>query len=704
MVSTRVLGAIAAANFAALPAPALAACDDLLPPPRAAAAKRPVTPDDLVGLRDIGQPDGAMFGQPSPLGVSPGGTKAAFILSRADPKTNSYCRALVVIDLSGSEGPRILDRGGEMITNTTLARGLVVDVGFPAIVTPAWSSDGRWIAYLRRDHGVTQVWRARADGRGAWRVTRSEVDVKTLAWSGEGKRLVFVSQPGQAEAADKVAREGRGGWLYDARFAPNYAMRPLLPDTPRRAFSIDPESGEVRSASAAEKALVAMEDQSGASIAPQAAAPGGRRALTERSGASPLAPLRLVVEERGGERIVCSAKACDGGFTAMWWDREGRDLIFLRREGWAKGRMGLYRWRPGEAAAPRAILRTGNVLLGCVMAGTSLLCTSENATTPRHLVMIDPDTGETRRAFDPNLQFRDIALGKVERLHWKNDVGLEARGDLVLPPGYRPGVRLPMIVVQYHSDGFLRGGTGDEYPIHAFAARGFAVLSIERAPFVAASRPGIRSWADVNAANLEDWAERRSLLSSLETGIGMVVDRGIADPARIGITGLSDGSSSARFALINTDLFAAAAISTCCMEPQSITTYGGIAYAETMEAMGFPPASRDSPDFWRPYSMALNASRMDVPLLMQLADEETLLALQTFTALREAGQPVEMHVFPGEHHIKWQPAHRRAIYERNLDWFAFWLQGRRDTDPGKAAQYRRWQVLREARRERPSHS
>ncbi|MFX8907073.1 hypothetical protein ABTM87_19775, partial [Acinetobacter baumannii] len=83
---------------------------------------------------------------------------------------------------------------------------------------------------------------------------------------------------------------------------------------------------------------------------------------------------------------------------------------------------------------------------------------------------------------------------------------------------------------------------------------------IERPAFFAEAKPGIRSYDDVNAVNGKGWAERRSLLSSLVTGVNMVIARGVADPARIGITGLSDGASTARFALINTRLFAAAAI------------------------------------------------------------------------------------------------------------------------------------------------
>ncbi|MES2022853.1 MAG: Atxe2 family lasso peptide isopeptidase [Pseudomonadota bacterium] len=674
--------------------PAMASCKDLLPstdvvrqPPRS------VTADDLLRLRDIGQPDGAMFGQPSPLGISPDGRQAVFILSRADPDTNSYCRALVAINLFGAPTPRILDRGGEMITNTTVARGLVVGNGFPALLTPAWSPDGRWIAYQRRDDGVTQVWRARSDGSGAQAVTRSPVDVEAVAWTGDGGTIVYVALPGRAEAQRRIDQEGRDGWLYDGRFAPNVASRPLIPGTPpREAFTVDPGSERVSPANDAERALIPMEDLSGSPIAPSAVAADGRRAWTERSDPSPLSPLRLVAINRSGKRVVCIAASCAGGFTGLWWDAAGSELRFLRREGWANGQMGLYRWIPGTGQ-PQRVLLTNDVLLGCVPAGPSLLCTSENAVTPRRLVSVDTGNGHVLTVYDPNPEFGSIRLGKVERLRWRNDLGLEAWGDLALPPGYGAGRKLPMVVVQYHSDGFLRGGTGDEYPIHAFAARGFAVLSVERPAFVAQGRPGIKSYADVNAVNGKGWAERRSLLSSLVTGVNIVIARGIADPKRIGITGLSDGASTARFALINTRLFAAASISTCCIEPKSVMTYGGIAYADAMRAMGYPPANRDAPDFWRPYSMALNAQTMDRPLLMQLADEEYLLGLETFTALREAGQPVEMYVYPGEHHIKWQPAHRRAIYERNLDWFQFWLQSRVDADPAKSAQYSRWKAM-----------
>ncbi|KAK0340898.1 hypothetical protein LTR94_028630, partial [Friedmanniomyces endolithicus] len=224
--------------------------------------------------------------------------------------------------------------------------------------------------------------------------------------------------------------------------------------------------------------------------------------------------------------------------------------------------------------------------------------------------------------------------------------------------------------------------------------RGIAVLSTERPNFFAAAFPKLKTWYEINAANQKDWGERRSLLSSVLTGVRMAVDHSDIDPARLGITGLSDGASTVAFALINSKAFAAAALSTCCMEPNTTATYGGIAWAEWLRGMGYPPATRDNPDFWRDMSLARNAARIDTPLLMQLADNEFRLALEAFGALHEQNKPVEMYVYPDEFHVKWQPIHRRAVYERNLDWFSFWLQDRENPDGAKIAQYRRWRDMR----------
>ncbi|QPI72244.1 Atxe2 family lasso peptide isopeptidase [Sphingobium sp. Cam5-1] len=684
-------------GFAALcllfPITAQANCDDVLPSDEAPVrtGKRDLTAADLIQLREIGDPDSAVFNGPSPFAVSPDGDRIAYIINRADLATNTYCRALVVSRLTGGGPPSIVDRGGELIKIMDVQRGFYLPSGATRTIVPSWSPDGRMIAYLRRDNGATQAWVAQADGSGARTVTRSAVDVEAVAWSSDGLRLLYGTRKGAAAVQAAIDREGQSGWLYDRRISPEISARPMTPATDALDVrAIDLRTGSFTPATAAEQAAVSHAAPADMPIDPKAIGSDGSKAYLERQESSPLAPARLVVANSKGSRR-CDADACAGGILSLW--RQGSSVLFLRREGWAKETIALYRWRPG-ASPPKPILRTTDVLHGCVMAGAELICTREDSATPRKIVAIDTTTGRMRTIFDPNPEFSGIRLGSVTRLKWHNNLGLEAWGDLILPPGHKAGTKLPMVVVQYHSDGFLRGGTGDEYPIFLLAQRGFAVLSTERPTFFAAAFPQLRTWYQINAANQKDWGERRSLLSSLLTGVHMAVDHGDVDPARVGITGLSDGASTVAFALINSKAFAAAALSTCCMEPNTTATYGGIAWAEWLRGMGYPPATHDNPDFWRDMSLARNAARIDAPLLMQLADNEFRLALEAFGALHEQNKPVEMYVYPDEYHVKWQPIHRLAVYERNLDWFSFWLQGREDSDPGKIPQYRSWRSMR----------
>lgn len=670
----------------AVPGAARAACDGLLPS-RPPSGRHPVRAVDLAMLRDIGASE-VLTSEPSPLAVSPDGRKVAFVLSRADPASDSYCRDLMVLDLAGGGPPRIVDRGGTLITSVDPFRGHLVPDGAQKTIQPAWSADGRYVAYLRRDTDTTQIWVVDC-ARGTSRpLTHSRIDVDAFDWTPDGTGIVYASRPGLAEAAAAIDAAARTGWLYDDALSPDYGARPQLPAGVASVDRVALLAGGERSALPNEQALLT----GGGLLA--AALGDGRIARLNPIDARPFAATRLVVEARGVPLASCRAEACASGVFALFWDRQRGEILFLRRQGFNKETTALYAWSPANDAAPRLLLATTDALFGCVPAPGALLCLDENATTPRRIVRIDRRRGTMRPFFNPNPEAAGWDFGRVERLRFTNDIGLPAWGDLVLPPDYRRGTKVPMVVVQYHSTGFLRGGTGDEYPIHALAARGIAILSFERPPFFAQSLPDLASWDDFTAANGKNWAERRNILSSLEAGVRRAIATGTIDPTRIGITGLSDGSSTARFALINAPgLFRAAAISTCCVEMRTTMTYGGTAWADSLRAQGYPSATAEDLDFWRPYSMALNASRMTTPILMQLADNEYLLSLETVTALREHRQPVEMYVFPDEFHIKWHPAHRLAIYQRNIDWFAYWLLGETDPDPAKTAQYRRWAAM-----------
>jgi len=682
-----------------------ASCDAMLPALQQLSKPRAITADDLIGLRDIGVPNA--LATDSPLGISPDGRQVAFVISQPDVDRNAYCFALVVLSLKKGATPRIVDQGGEPIRAVLSVRGLLVTQGYLSINRPIWSPDGRWLAYLRRDHGVTQLWRVASNGSKAEPVTSGSSDVERFAWTGDGKALIVERAADPETDQNAPDREALNGYVYDDRFVPSASSKPLelasgdeicqrIALDGRDSVAVDQcstLSPKLRADTAARAILQTQE--------------GDRRAWTEQEDPDQLiSPVHLWADDGHGHVVRCAYHVCEGsveaGVEGLWWSRAG-ELLFLKREGWGNSRFGLYRWRLGRSA-PMRILATNDLLMGCQISRAGLLCARDASSKPRRLVLINPKKGSSSLLFDPNPEFATLKLGHVTRLHWRNAIGFECYGDLVLPPDHRPGQRHPLIIVQYITRGFLRGGTGDEYPIQPFAARGYAVLSVQAPPsFYVSLRHGPwRDFRDAEIENMKGWRDRRSMFSALVEGIRTVERLGVIDTKRIGLTGLSDGATTAQFALVNSKLFAAAAISSCCVDAQPMMIYGGQRLAHDRRFKGYADATANGASFWRPVSLALNASKIDTPLLMQLPDEEFIGAIDSVTALENAGKPVSLYVFSDENHTKWQPAHRLAVYTRNLDWFDFWLMGKVDPDPAKREQYARWRRLRANWRREPA--
>jgi Tol biopolymer transport system component len=62
--------------------------------------------------------------------------------------------------------------------------------GAGAVSEPAWSPDGKWVAFLR---GGSALWAVHANGAGAHRVSPAGADVSEFAWvpGGQGEKLAF---------------------------------------------------------------------------------------------------------------------------------------------------------------------------------------------------------------------------------------------------------------------------------------------------------------------------------------------------------------------------------------------------------------------------------------------------------------------------------------------------------------------------------
>jgi len=74
---------------------------------------------------------------------------------------------------------------------------------------------------------------------------------------------------------------------------------------------------------------------------------------------------------------------------------------------------------------------------------------------------------------------------------------------------------------------------------------------------------------------------------------------------------------------------------------------------------------------------------------------------EIFSRLRYLKRPVEMYMMPRvdthPSHLPQNPRQILSIQEHALDWLAFWLTGREDSDVLKREQYRRWHAFAESR-------
>ena len=665
-------------------------CGELTPPPSTSpTTSRQISVNDLVRLRDIGQ--NAPAEPTSPIALSPDGRSVAFQLRRLEPTTNQVCLGMYVLNIAGTPHLINVDRGGDFMLAKSQFDGKTMDIlnGYPQAIAPKWAPNGNEIAYLRRDDGLTRLWIAQADGSGARAVSPSATDIADFAWTRTGDELVVEIQRGLESARKTIVKEALTGFHFDERYTPMDSTRPVAVDDNNPAFIVlSLSTRQQRPANHDEIELLqpAHVHHIPANATQTGAGPVGRYAWIVQPNILNRSSTELWATDPKGRPVRCTDAACQGGMTDIWWSSGDKAITYFRREGWAQSQIGVYRWVPGHA--PRRTLVTNDVLMDCQAREAKLICLEESSTRPRHLVLLDPRTGRRQLLFDPNPEFSGIRLGTVERLHWHNDIGFETVGDLVLPPDYHPGERLPLIVVQYSTRGFLRGGTGHEFPIQLYAAHGFAVLSFSR-PDDYGVLTNANNPRDFFRADLQDFADRRSVLSALETGVQLLIDRGLVDPARVGLTGLSDGAATVQFAILHSHMFAAFATTECCMDRDDLA-YPGKYMADLYRYAGYPLISDPAPDFAKNYFISANAGRINTPILVQVSDHEVLAGLSTITALRELNKPIDTYVFPDEYHIKWQPAHRAASYLRSLQWFDFWLCGREDPKPIDPTQYSRW--------------
>jgi len=166
--------------------------------------------------------------------------------------------------------------------------------------------------------------------------------------------------------------------------------------------------------------------------------------------------------------------------------------------------------------------------------------------------------------------------------------------------------------------------------------------------------------------------------------VDAMVERGLADAARLYVMGLSYGGYLTQWLAGTTDRFAAAAAENGVSNQVSAwaNSYFGIHY-NRRAGLGDPLTDKGMLALWHS-SPLRNAAKITTPLLILQAEEDRICPPsdneQLFTALKVLEREVEMVLYPDEHHEmknSGRPDRRIDRMERILAWFTAHTRGAR---------------------------
>ena len=630
--------------------------------------RRPITMNDLLALRDF-----------KGMSISPDGEFIAYVVTQAVLETNSYRSALFVVGAEAGSVPRNLGSAGP-------ARW---DTYGQLDVAPQWSPDSKHICYLLKYGGTWQIWSWRREGGPAQQLTHNVNEVQDYRWSPDGTKIFFTTvEPPNIELARQKGEDGIvwDGSIIASRGRP--VMQWVVESIPRKSelWIYDAIEQTERKATAAEETAYKQRQDRPKDIPPVQnfkVSPNGDIAYISviQDPKQFFYNAWMIYLKRKNESAVSLTPLSTNYIEDFWWSNDGREIYFVQRVGIKASLFAL----PITGGTPREITRGDDIFHSCSLDGkrSYAVCISNNPVKPSVLALVNLADGRTRTLAEINPEFQNIALSPATKLEWTNKYSIKTYGYLVKPPNYDPHKRYPLIITTYRSGAFLRGAVGDEYPIQVFAANGFVVLDFDAAPLPVDS--------DVKT-NMLRWY---SPLASFEKICEMLDQMGLVDPQRRGVTGLSYGADITEYVISHSDLFHAAATSGGAGRDPLFYYLSGSGGSKLFA--GWLGGGPDGPaaQTWKELSPALNAAKVNAALLINATDREYISTLQFYTALKEYRKPVEMIVYPDEGHFKSQPKHRYAVYQRNVDWFNFWLQNKEDPDPGKKDQYARWRALRD---------
>jgi dipeptidyl aminopeptidase/acylaminoacyl peptidase len=269
-----------------------------------------------------------------------------------------------------------------------------------------------------------------------------------------------------------------------------------------------------------------------------------------------------------------------------------------------------------------------------------------------------------------NPSLSPYTFGTSRLIDYVSEDGQHLQSALLLPAGYEPGKRYPMLVWVYASDYGSRlvnhfGLWGDISPFNfqLLATRGYAIIAPDMPVRVG--------------------TPMRDMMKTVMPAIDRAVALGIADPNRLAVAGQSNGGYSTLALIVQTHRFKAAIMNAGfgdlagfygCMRHIGASATGKPVWIDWVVthggAMGVPPWS--APERYVTNSPVYYLDRITTPLLMQDgANDDCIVEFsdEVFIDLQSMGKDVTYLRYGDENHILERSANIVDYWNRVFKFF-----------------------------------
>ncbi len=538
-------------------------------------------------------------------------------------------------------------------------------------VWPRWSPDAKQIAFLRDRGGDERldIWLVDRDGEHERNLTNEPgVMHRDIAWSPDGTKLVYTANVGAKGFAIHVidVTTGAKRALSDGsrddmqpRWSPDGTL--LVFWSRREDVRTNADLYVVATSGGDATRLETRGGIDGESLDPRWSPDGTRISFTTDTRGRHEVAIATYAEREIG-RIERMTESIHDEYGAVWRP-DGRALTYLHNEDAAVSLRRVFAVSHADHAVSDIRGMHASPDIGPDSDTTVFLFSSP--TRPWD-VYVTRERAIEARALTRSLPAAIDPETLVEPSHvvYPGAGGEDIPALLFLPYAEALGTeKIPPAIINIHGGPTSQHHREWNVATQVFVNAGFVVLE----PNPRGSTGYGKKWRE---GNRRDWGGKD--LEDIARGAAWLGDRKLADPARIGVYGVSYGGYLTLMSLaLRPERFAAgvSVVGVVSWKTMVETTRGDLRDYLQRE-LGDPA---EDADLYRERSPLTHASKIRSPLLVLQGENDPRVprseAEQVVKALRENGKPHEYHVYPGEGHGFRVTENRIDALRRALDWF-----------------------------------